>query len=50
MRLGPERCEVGGSFRAPRRGGPHWAHPVVANGRLYVRHGDVLTCYDIAAV
>jgi hypothetical protein len=26
-----------------------WSHPVVANGRLYVRDHDVLLCYDIAA-
>jgi outer membrane protein assembly factor BamB len=25
----------------------HWAHPTIANGRLYVRHGDVLMAYDI---
>jgi len=30
-------------------GGPHWAHPAIANGRLYVRHGDVLAAYDIRA-
>jgi outer membrane protein assembly factor BamB len=27
----------------------HWAHPTIANGRLYIRHGDVLLAYDIAA-
>lgn len=25
----------------------HWAHPTVANGRLYIRHGDVLVAYDV---
>jgi len=25
----------------------HWAHPTIANGRLYVRHGDALVVYDI---
>jgi outer membrane protein assembly factor BamB len=25
----------------------HWAHPTIANGRLYVRHGDALVAYDI---
>jgi outer membrane protein assembly factor BamB len=25
----------------------HWAHPTIANGRLYVRHGDALLAYDI---
>lgn len=27
----------------------HWAHLVVADGRLYVRHGDVLMVYSISA-
>jgi len=24
-----------------------WAHPVIAAGRLYLRHGKTLYCYDI---
>jgi len=24
-----------------------WAHPVIANGRLYIRNEDTLFCYDI---
>jgi outer membrane protein assembly factor BamB len=27
----------------------HWAHPTIANGRLYIRHGDTLMVYDIKA-
>jgi outer membrane protein assembly factor BamB len=27
----------------------HWAHPTIANGRLYIRHGDALMVYDIKA-
>ncbi len=29
--------------------GPYWAHPVVCDGRLYVRHADKLFAYDIRA-
>ena len=25
----------------------HWAHPTIANGRLYIRHCDALMAYDI---
>jgi hypothetical protein len=25
----------------------HWAHPTIANGRLYVRRDDALLVYDI---
>jgi hypothetical protein len=28
---------------------PAWAHPVIANGKLYVRDQDVLLCYDVKA-
>lgn len=28
---------------------PAWAHPVVANGRLYLRDQDLLLCYDVKA-
>lgn len=27
----------------------HWAHPTIADGRLYIRHGDALMAYDIKA-
>jgi len=25
----------------------HWAHPTIANGQLYIRHGDALMAYNI---
>ena len=37
-----------GRFEQPERTKlPAWAHPVVANGRLYVRDQDLLLCYDV---
>jgi outer membrane protein assembly factor BamB len=38
-----------GSFKPPKLNGPSWAHPVVAGGRLYLREGDLLYCYDVRA-
>jgi outer membrane protein assembly factor BamB len=29
--------------------GPTWAHPVVHDGKLYLRHADELACYDVKA-
>jgi hypothetical protein len=37
------------SFTLPPRQGPAWAHPVVVGGRLYLREGDSLYCYDVRA-
>jgi outer membrane protein assembly factor BamB len=37
-----------GRFEQPDHGNrPAWPHPVVANGRLYLRDGNVLLCYDV---
>ncbi len=37
-----------GRFEQPNRSRPPaWAHPVIANGRLYIRDQDVLFCYDV---
>jgi outer membrane protein assembly factor BamB len=42
-------CRVISSFKVHLGSDEHWAHPVIHDGRLYVRHGDALICYDIAA-
>ncbi len=38
-----------GRFKIEDRGRPSWAHPVVANGKFYIRNQGVLTAYDVAA-
>jgi outer membrane protein assembly factor BamB len=43
----PEGYKEVGSFAVPKTDGPARAHPVVAGGRLYVREGDRLYCYDV---
>jgi prepilin-type processing-associated H-X9-DG protein len=46
----PQRYNLKSTFKLPKRdgmSGPGWAHPVISDGRLYVRHADVLFCYDI---
>jgi outer membrane protein assembly factor BamB len=36
------------SFKVPHSGSrPSWAHPVVAGGKLFVREGDFILCYDV---
>lgn len=37
------------SFKVRGGKGPHWAHPAIYNGLLYIRHGNVLMVYDIKA-
>jgi len=39
-----------GRFEQPERTKqPAWTHPILANGKLYVRDQDVLFCYDVKA-
>ena len=38
-----------GRFNIPDKGLPSWAHPVISEGRLYVRNQDTLLVYDIKA-
>jgi hypothetical protein len=38
------------SFQVPGSGDrPSWAHPVILDGRLYLREGDEILCYDVTA-
>jgi len=43
----PNDFDVISSFRIRKGSGEHWAHPVIKDGRLYVRHGDTLLVYNI---
>ncbi len=37
-----------GRFKQPERStDPAWPHPVIANGKLYLRDQDVLLCYNV---
>jgi outer membrane protein assembly factor BamB len=38
-----------GRFSIPEKGQMSWAHPVISDGRLYVRNQDTLLVYDIKA-
>lgn len=35
------------TFKIEHGAGPHWAHPSIYNGMLFIRHGDVLMIYNI---
>jgi outer membrane protein assembly factor BamB len=44
----PRRYVECGNFKPPRQSdSPAWPHPVIANGRLYLRDQDVMWCYDV---
>ena len=43
----PQGYSEKGTFRIPNVSGPSWPHPVVAGGKLYLREGDSLMCYNL---
>lgn len=46
----PEGFKEHGRFDQPQRSSANsWPHPVIANGKLYLRDQDVLLCYDVKA-
>jgi outer membrane protein assembly factor BamB len=49
MKATPSGFELISSFEITKGEEEHWAHPVVCNGRLYIRHGDVLMVYNVKA-
>ncbi|MDH5399613.1 MAG: PQQ-like beta-propeller repeat protein [Cyclobacteriaceae bacterium] len=42
-----EKFDVVSEFRITKGEGPHWAHPVIKDGILYLRHGSALMAYNI---
>jgi outer membrane protein assembly factor BamB len=49
MKASAAKCEVVSSFDVTQGEGSHWAHLAVSNGRLFLRHGNALMCYDLKA-
>ncbi len=45
----PEGYREVSSFKIPDSDEPSWPHPVVVDGRLYLRDQDTLWCYDVQA-
>ena len=43
----PENLEVISSFKIDKGTKEHFSHPVIHQGILYVRHGNILLAYDI---
>jgi hypothetical protein len=41
------KLEVAGKFKITEGEKEHFSHPVIANGVLYLRHGNALMAYQI---
>jgi len=50
LKVNPEKFDLVSSFKVTQgNAGPFWAHPVIHNGVLYLRHSNALMAYDIKA-
>ncbi|MFM7136341.1 MAG: PQQ-binding-like beta-propeller repeat protein [Planctomycetota bacterium] len=50
VKADPAGYEEVSTFKVPGSGDrPSWAHPVILDGRLYLREGDAIFCHDIRA-
>jgi outer membrane protein assembly factor BamB len=49
LEASPEGMKIKGLFEAAEDEGPAWAHPVIHDGKLYLRHANSLFCYDVKA-
>ncbi|MDR2037304.1 MAG: PQQ-like beta-propeller repeat protein [Bacteroidales bacterium] len=47
VRITPEKFDMVSQFPVTMGTGPHWAHPVIHKGVMYVRHGDTLMAYAV---
>lgn len=43
----PAGMKIISTFKLDEGAGPHWAHPYIADGKLFIRHGNVLMVYNI---
>ncbi len=42
------RFKIPEQTKLPRKSGKIWTHPVVSNGKLYLRDQDLIFCYDVS--
>jgi outer membrane protein assembly factor BamB len=48
VKASPEAFEAVSHFEVPGSGErPSWSHPVILDGKLYVREGDEINCYEV---
>lgn len=47
IKASPDDFGLLSSFEITKGEGEHWSHPAIADGRLYIRHGNTIMAYDI---
>jgi len=47
VKASPKGFDIVSSFKVTKGTDEHWAHPVICDGRLYIRHGGTLMAYNV---
>ena len=47
IKLNPKKFDVLSSFKVGKGNGMYWAHPMINDGKLFIRHGSILMVYNI---
>lgn len=45
----PKGYQLKSSFTLASKNGKSWPHPIIHDGKLYLRDQDVLLCYNVKA-
>jgi outer membrane protein assembly factor BamB len=45
----PDDYQLNGSFKPEFQQGQSWSHPVIVDGKMYLREQDKLMCYDVSS-
>lgn len=49
VKMSPDVFQIISKFEVPLGTNQHWAHPIIHDKRLYIRHGGAIMVYDISA-
>jgi len=50
VKASPDGYQADGLLQtAPIDSGPAWAHPVIVDKKIYLRHGNILSCFDLGS-
>lgn len=49
VKADPKAFSLAGTLQVPPAKDKHWAHPAIADGKLFIRHAGTLYAYDIKA-
>lgn len=47
VRPNPKKFDIVSQFTLKGGSGRHWCHPIIADGKLFIRRGEMIACFDL---